>query len=320
MVTLENAIDPDWMRPRYTVTYERLDQWVYSLQPALLQHDFACVVGVLRGGGPLALMVSHTTGAPVAFLRYDRSLGHVAWDSSIPLPVPGATVLLCEDIAGMGDTFVDCIEFLRARGLRIVTMTVGFDERSRIRPDYGMDLGGAAIHFPWERHACTVGLRNAHRGARQGLRKRPDHAYERYAFDLDGVLRDAKTYDGHEDMLDLARERARVVISTRVEVARAQTTRWLRDHGITDVDLVMRDPMRYDLSGAKLIAYKVDALDRHRCTHMIEADPTQSIAIAGRLPLLRTVWWDHDSDTGRLVSADAWTPPEVRHARAALGS
>jgi hypothetical protein len=59
-------------KPVLPLTYEQLDHWIDSLQPALLEERFAAAVGILRGGAPLALMASHAIGVPVAFLSYDR--------------------------------------------------------------------------------------------------------------------------------------------------------------------------------------------------------------------------------------------------------
>lgn len=139
------------LKPVLPISYEQMDRLVASIQPTLLEEAFSSIIGILRGGGPLALMVSHATGVEPAFLRYYRVDRSVIWDSSIPLPPPGSKVLLCEDIAGTGHTLKDCLAFLQRRGLIVRVFTVGFDDLSGIRPDYGLDGRGYFLQFPWER-------------------------------------------------------------------------------------------------------------------------------------------------------------------------
>jgi hypoxanthine phosphoribosyltransferase len=134
-------------KPIAVLTYEELERWIHSLQDSLSTEGFTCVIGILRGGAPLALMVSHTIGVPVVFLRYERSNRTVKWDSCLPMPPAGSKVLLCEDIAGSGHTLADCTAFLRGRGLILKTLTAAYDELSRIRPDYGMDAVGYFASF-----------------------------------------------------------------------------------------------------------------------------------------------------------------------------
>lgn len=177
-------------KPVFSISYELLDQWVTSLQPLLTQERFACAVGILRGGAPLALMVSHAIGVPTAFLRYERASGTVTWDSSIPVPPPGSKVLICEDIAGAGRTLADCVAFLKSYDLDVKTMTAGFDDLSSIRPDYSIDGRGYLIQFPWERHAHTDKYREAWQCTKAGRKGSiaEDHEYAAYAIDLDGIL------------------------------------------------------------------------------------------------------------------------------------
>ena len=177
-------------KPILALTYDQIDQWIASLQPRLAAQRYACAVGILRGGGPLALMVSHAVGVPTAFLRYERATRTVTWDSSIPVPAAGSKVLVCEDIAGAGNTLDDCIAFLRGRGLDVMTLVAGFDDLSRIQPDYGLDARGYFVLFPWERHAYTDRYGAAWQATRAGTQGaiEEDHGFAVYAFDRDGVL------------------------------------------------------------------------------------------------------------------------------------
>ena len=177
-------------KPVLPLTYEQLDHWIESLQPALLAERFTMAIGILRGGAPLALMVSHAAGTPVAFLRYDRQSRTVAWDSTLPIPPAGSKVLLCEDIAGRGFTLTDCIAFLQQHGLDVRTLTAAVDDLSRTQPDYAIDARGYFALFPWERQAYTERYREDWERVEAGTAPAmaEDHEYATYAIDLDGIL------------------------------------------------------------------------------------------------------------------------------------
>jgi hypoxanthine phosphoribosyltransferase len=312
-------------RPTLLLTYEQIDQWITSLQPELARENFASAVGILRGGGPLALMVSHATGVPVAFLRYERATRKVAWDSSIPIPPAGSRVLICEDIAGLGHTLADCIEFLRSHGLLVKTLTAGFDDLSRIRPDYGLDGRGYFLLCPWERHSYTDEYRATWQRTQAGTLGPigEDHEFAVYAVDLDGVLLPDVAPERYQSDLDAALtardqlapfeylpeidvRRAKAIITGRPEVDRARTADWLRRHGYEGPQLVMRDPSKHTDSSEHVAAYKAQAAVALACTHFVESDPVQAIHIAHRAPLLRVIWWDAAERRGKLVSAHQW--------------
>lgn len=312
-------------KPVVPLTYEQLDQWVESLQPVLAAEQYAAVVGILRGGAPLALMVSHATGAHVAFLRYDRATREVRWDSTLPLPEPGSKVLLCEDIAGRGNTLVDCIAFLREHGLTVRTLTGAYDDLSRLRPDYSIDASGYFALFPWERQAYTDRYRADWRrdGTHPGSLMADDHDYAVYAIDLDGVLLPDIAPARYEADLDAAlaerdallpfermpgidMQRARAVITGRPEMDRERTAAWLERHGFGHLDLIMRHPEHHDDTPAGAAAHKAAAAIRSGVTHFIESDPVQAILIARGAPLLRVIWWNAHTRIGTLIGATAW--------------
>ena len=297
-------------KPIRPLTYDQIDRWIASLQPDLAQAGFACAIGILRGGGPLALMVSHAAGIPAAFLRYERATRVVTWDSSIPIPPAGSTVLVCEDIAGAGNTLDDCIAFLRGHGLTVKTLVAAFDDLSRIRPDYGLDARGSFVLFPWERHAHTDAYRDVWQRTRAGTRGRipEDHEFAVYAIDLDGILlpdvppahyeadlaaalaeRDALL--PFERLPGIGVVRAKAIVTGRPEMDRARTAVWLVRHGFDRPTLIMRDPSRYRDRPHEVAAHKAHAALALSCTHFIESDPVQALHIAELAPLLRVIWW-----------------------------
>jgi len=310
-------------KPLLPVSYEHLDRWVASLQRVLMDEAFVCIIGILRGGAPLALMVSHATGVPAAFLRYRREDRQVTWDSSIPVPPPGSKVLLCEDIAGSGHTLSDCLGFLQRQQLQIKTMTAGFDDISALRPDYGIDGRGYCLLFPWERQAYTAEYRSQWQetaGGRHG-QMADDHEFDVYAIDLDGILlpdlapeRYAADLhaallerDGIEPFKDVPTlRRVKAIVTGRPEMDRARTQAWLTRHGYGAIQLIMRDTQRYDDSPEQVALHKARATLEMACTHFVESDPVQAILISQQAPLLRVIWWNAAVSGGKLIGASEW--------------
>jgi orotate phosphoribosyltransferase len=312
-------------KPVLPLTYEQLDHWIESLQPALLAEGFSAAIGILRGGAPLALMASHSVGVPVAFLSYDRRARHVTWDSSLPLPSPGSKVLLCEDIAGRGFTLVDCIAFLEQHGLVVKTLTGAFDELSRIRPDFANDASGYFALFPWERQAHTEAYREDWLQVEAGVAKTMshDHEYASYAIDLDGILLPdvpVTRYDAdlaaalaerdalqpYEALPGIDLQHVRAVITGRPQTDLERTRAWLERHGFGHLELVMRVPDKHDETPLGAAAHKAAAALRCGVTHFIESDPVQALRIAQAAPLLRVIWWDAETRSGTLVNASRW--------------
>ncbi|ROM72234.1 phosphoribosyltransferase [Pseudomonas brassicacearum] len=303
-----------------SVTYEQIDQWIASIQIQLIQEEFVCIIGILRGGGPIALMASHATGAPVAFLRYDRAAREVSWDSSIPIPDTNSKVLLCEDISGVGNTLSDCREFLRQRGLKVRILTAGFDDKSIIRPDYGIDGRGYFLLFPWERQSFTDEYRRHWIKTRGGTTSAMgnDHDYDTYAIDLDGILLPDISPARYEANLERAllerddlepfsllpaHKRVEAIITGRPEMDRDRTLLWLRQYGYGEVELRMRDTARYDDSPGQVALHKARAALDLACTHFIESDPVQAVLISTAAPLLRVIWWDAITRQAKLISS-----------------
>ncbi|WP_296185815.1 phosphoribosyltransferase [Pseudomonas sp. UBA1879] len=311
-------------RPLIEVSYQKLDQWISSLQVHLRAECFQRIVGVLRGGGPLALMVSHVTGVEVGFLRYERSTRTVAWDSSLPMPDAGSKVLLCEDIAGAGFTLIDCVRFLERQGIVVQTLTGAYDDLSRIRPHYALDSRGYYSIFPWERQAFTDAYRTQWQEALVGSRVNvdPDHTFAYYGIDLDGVLVPDVPLHVYEECLESAlAERDGLlpydvtpalnnivaIITGRPEMDRQRTQRWLNSHGFAGLKLVMRDPSIFSDAPADVARFKATHARQLGCTHYVESDPVQALHIARTFPLLHTIWWNAETKEGHWVSAQSWS-------------
>jgi len=309
--------------PVLPISYEHMDRWVASLQPALLEEAFSSIIGVLRGGAPLALMVSHATGVEPSFVRYRRAGRSVIWDSSVPIPPPGSKVLLCEDLAGTGNTLKYCLNFLLSQGLKVKILTAGFDDLSAIRPDYGIDGRGYFLQFPWERQSYTHVYRDSWNNTGGGStgRMAKDHECDVYAIDLDGILLpDIPPHRYASDLHAALRERdhlepfkqlpplgqVKAIVTGRPEMDRLRTQAWLFRHGRGETPIFMRDPQLYNDSPEQVASHKAQTTLQLGCTHFVESDPVQAILIAQQAPLLRVIWWDAGSAQARLIGAAGW--------------
>lgn len=230
-------------------------------------------------------------------------------------------VLLCEDICGEGTTLSDCRDYLRGFGLDVQILTAGYDDKSALRPDYGLDGRGYSLLFPWERHSQTERYRlrwATTQGGRLGVMEE-DHLFDQYAIDLDGILmpdialseyesclyealKKRDRMDSHAD-LPLS-DRINAIITGRPEADRGRTKMWLEQHGFEGVELVMRNSATHDDSPSQVADHKTRAILERACTHFIESDPVQALLIAAAAPLLRIIWWDASTKTARLVGAD----------------
>jgi len=294
-------------RQKIYFSYDKIERWLRSIALPLRALKADSVIGVLRGGYFPAVLVSHITGAPLSFLRYDRVTGTID-ASDVKLPPPGARVILCEDIAGSGLTLLNCHDYLLSKGLDVVTVTVIQDKLSRISPDFSINIGDARGILPWERH---VGTRQyvEHSGSLiNGLGVRSqDHEYEVWGFDLDGVfLRDVPTVMYENDLQAAIEYRAKLpsdlsalrlarpyaIITGRPEEDRAITERWLDEHAIPYTHLYLRDPKKY--SDNETSKYKASIADELELTHYVESDPAQALAIADLLPWSQVLRWDID--------------------------
>lgn len=172
-------------------SYDKIEQWLRGLSNQLRDVSPSAVIGILRGGYFPASVVSHITGAPLSFLRFNRANGTID-AKDLQLPPPGSKVLLCEDIAGSGVTLLRCRDYLLAQGLQVIVLTVISDSKSRIIPDFSIAIGQARGILPWERHVDTHAYIEESLTLDNGVGLRGhDHEYDLWGFDLDGVfLRD----------------------------------------------------------------------------------------------------------------------------------
>jgi hypoxanthine phosphoribosyltransferase len=294
------------MRTRTFLSYETMAQWVESLGPELRAAGFVAVAAIVRGGVFPGLWASYATGLPLHCLQYDRARGQARWIGEAP---PPGRLLLCEDVAGMGETLVECLRFANATHPDCEVLTLVSDELSRVRPRWSRFAPNVQTIFPWERHDQTPAFQRDWQGGGStgASAMRPDHDYRLWAVDLDGVLCDdmpagrygadlARCLAERDDLPLHPRAPAllahtHVIVTGRPAHDGERTRRWLARHGLHGIAVHHRDPGLHDDSLEAAARYKGSTADRLGCSDFIESCPHQAALVALQRPHLRVYWW-----------------------------
>ena len=147
--------------PVYFYSYDAIETFCLSKREQLVQEGVGLILGVLRGGGIPALMLSQMLGIPVDFVHYDRRSARAEIkneevfgliDSCVK---EGKKILLVEDIAGVGRTLTNCHHYLRSLvedESLIKVLALVHHENSRTKPDHYKDCSAVRAVLPWERY------------------------------------------------------------------------------------------------------------------------------------------------------------------------
>jgi len=282
-------------------------QWIEGLGPELRAAGFVAVAAILRGGAFPGLWVSYTAGLPLHFLRYVRAEGRACW---VGEPPPPGRVLLCEDVAGMGETLVNCLAFVESTHPGCEVLTLVSDELSRIRPRWSRHAPQVQTIFPWERHDQTPAFQRDWQsgGSTGAAAMRHDHHYRFWAVDLDvlcpadlpaaGAPVDGQTSaPAWPDELPLSphapalSDERHVIVTARPVQDEVRTRRWLARHGLEGIATHHRDPARHGDSPLDAARHKGTTADRLGCSDIIESCPHQAALLALHWPHLRVYWW-----------------------------
>ena len=294
-------------RPPAYLDYSQISHWIDSLAGELRAEGFVGVVAVLRGGLFAAQCAAFATGAPLAFIRYDRLRQEASWQGDVP---PPGRLLVCEDIAGHGHTLSNCCALVRRTHPEHRVLTIVSDELSRVRPDWSMHRPGVQTVLPWEREVVSPQFRRDywHRDGAHGHHPmQPDHRYRRWGIDLDGVLcadlppeRYERDMAGALTVRDglpradtaphLAAEQ-HVIVTGRPKTDRERTRAWLDAHGYAGIAVQHRDPDVHGHDDMSVACHKAVTAERLGITDFLESCPRQAVLISTRVPQIRVYWW-----------------------------
>ena len=114
------------------------------------------IVGLNRGGLIPALCISHALNLPM--ITFDPHILHSSGEEREPVklsisPPVIKDILIVDDIADTGKTFLKCTKFFKNRGFNCVTMSVYINETTTMfKPDVSLrESNKKWVVFPYEK-------------------------------------------------------------------------------------------------------------------------------------------------------------------------
>jgi uncharacterized protein len=118
---------------------------------------FDLVIGIARGGLPVAMVVSDRLGAKVDFINVKSYTGLGTRTkpqilTTITEQIGGEQVLLVDDIVDQGDTLRTVTDYLTTKDPASIKTAALFTKPwSSLRPDYSLGVLDSWVVFPYER-------------------------------------------------------------------------------------------------------------------------------------------------------------------------
>lgn len=117
---------------------------------------FDLVVGIARGGIPVAMVISDRLDVKVDIINVKSYTGIARRSkprivSTLTEAIRGKSVLVVDDLVDHGDTMTTVVGYLQKRGPRTLRTAVLFKKPwSKNEPDYYTEVVDEWIVFPWE--------------------------------------------------------------------------------------------------------------------------------------------------------------------------
>ncbi len=117
---------------------------------------FDLVVGIARGGLPVAMVVSDHLGVRIDFINV-KSYNGIAKRSAPRIlstmteGIKGKDILIVDDLVNQGDTLETVKEYLNQQNPRLLEAAVLFKKPwSKVEPDYYLEVTDKWVVFPFE--------------------------------------------------------------------------------------------------------------------------------------------------------------------------
>ena len=141
------------------VSWSQYGELVTRLADAIVSsgEKFDLVVGIARGGMPVAMVVADTLGVKVDFLNVKSytdvgERGKPKILSTITEKIAGKKVLVVDDLVDGGATMESITEYLESLNPRSIRTAVLFTKPwSSFTPDFSLKVVNSWIVFPYER-------------------------------------------------------------------------------------------------------------------------------------------------------------------------
>ncbi len=311
MAPSDVGIRPAWKgldtsRMPVFIGYDQVERMVAALLETAAAWRPDEVVGIARGGLVPAMMAAGILALPLSFVRHDRDTGEVTW---IGPPAGGSRLLVVDDCCSSGNTLHSARAKLRGEGRECLTLVVVHDpDTIRHMPDLSHPMR-ELFRLPWERGEATPTGRAA-----KASGATTDHRAEApfVGLALNNALlaklaagsRDLASDPGVRDGLPRMPPGRGVLISELPEFQRVRIAAVLAGTPYRHFPLECEiEPIPGDKHSAA--RRKAEIATRWGCTHFVECDAEQAIAIAGHAPHLIVTWWSIERVQGWTVAAAA---------------
>jgi hypoxanthine phosphoribosyltransferase len=271
------------------IGYDQVERMVAALLETAIEWRPDAVVGIARGGVVPAAMAAGILALPLSFVGHDKATGAVNW---IGPPAAGRRILLVDDCCSSGNTLRRAKDTLRAESRDCLTLVVVHDpDTIRHVPDLSHPMR-ALFRLPWERGEATPTGRAA---KASGANLDPSVEAPFTGLGLDETLL--------AHIQRFPSERA-VLISGLPDFQRARIT-------TTPYQLLPLECRPASIAADKnaIARFKAEAATRWGCTHFIECDAEQAIAISAHAPHLIVTWWSAEAGQGWIIGAAAQPTP-----------
>ncbi len=141
------------------VGWEEYGQLVSSLAEQIKATGkvFDLVVGIARGGIPVALVIADQLGVKIDIINVKSYTGIAEREkpriiSTLTEEVKGKSLLLVDDLIDYGDTMETVVEFLAKQKPRSVSTAVLFVKPwGKFKPSFSLEVVSDWMVFPWEK-------------------------------------------------------------------------------------------------------------------------------------------------------------------------
>jgi hypoxanthine phosphoribosyltransferase len=285
------------------IGYDQVERMVAALSETAAAWQPDAVVGIARGGLVPAAMAAGILALPLAFVGHDKATDAISW---IGPPASGRKILLVDDCCSTGKTLHRARAWLLNDGRQCMTLVVVHDpDVVRHMPDLSFPMR-ALFRLPWERGEATPTGR-ATKQSGDTIDPRVEAPFVGLGLDA-ALLEQSNIGQPEADTPKVPVDRA-VLISGLPEAERAHI---LASPGLKPyLGLALEcrpDPVPAD--ARSLARYKAETATRWGCTHFIECDAEQAIAISAHAPHLIVTWWSLAAGRGWTVGAAEQPRPE----------
>jgi hypoxanthine phosphoribosyltransferase len=128
--------------------------------------DFDLVVGIARGGIPLAMVLADKLGVKLDIVNVKSYTGinmrkKPTIVSTLTENISGKKILIVDDLVDNGDTMETVVEYLKKEMPGSLKTAVLFKKPwSRFEPDFFVEIVTQWIVFPWEREEVRRSMLN----------------------------------------------------------------------------------------------------------------------------------------------------------------